>query len=103
MAEELKQLHHEVETDLQHLDSLQKRMAVDMLKDKVIILRGMRELLAESKRNVEGGSSDQVDNSENTETEDHEDDPEPAESAAPVSQKRLNMTGVRRAMTEKRL
>jgi tetratricopeptide (TPR) repeat protein len=44
LTDELHTLHEEVEEDMQYVDLLQKRMAVDMVKDKVNILRGMREL-----------------------------------------------------------
>lgn len=96
VEQELKELHHEVEEDIQHVSLLQKRMAVDMLKDKVIIFRGMRELMAESERNVEDSTSHQLEESSRTETEDHDDDPEPAGKVVPLSPKRLGMTGAKR-------
>ena len=96
VEQELKQLHHEVEEDIQHVALLQKRMAVDMLMDIVIIFRGMRELMAESQSNVEDGSSHQLEGSGRTETEDHEDDPEHAGRVVPLSPKRLDMTGAKR-------
>jgi tetratricopeptide (TPR) repeat protein len=96
MAQELTQLHHEIEEDIQHLDLLQKRMAVDMLKDKVIILRGMRELMAESQQNLEDDSSHDSEQNERADTEDHEDDSESAESIELLSPKRLDMSRVKR-------
>jgi tetratricopeptide (TPR) repeat protein len=45
LEDELHLLHNQVEEDMQYVDLLQKKMAVDMVKDKVTILKGMRELL----------------------------------------------------------
>ena len=47
MAQELHMLHEQVEEDLQFVDLMEKKMAVDMVKDKVVILRGMRELIGQ--------------------------------------------------------
>ena len=47
MAQELHILHEQLEEDMQFVDLMEKKMAVDMVKDKVVILRGMRELMGE--------------------------------------------------------
>jgi tetratricopeptide (TPR) repeat protein len=50
LTTEFQHLHSQVEEDMQYVDLLQKKMAVDMVKDKVNILRGMRELMTADDR-----------------------------------------------------
>lgn len=56
-AVELKQLHEEVEADVLYVDSMERKMSIDMLKDKVTIFRGMREMEAEFQRSRDSSRS----------------------------------------------
>ena len=61
LQDELHTLHHEVEEDMQYVDLLEKKMAVDMMKDKILILKGMRELMgSQDSRTAQGTRMDSV-------------------------------------------
>jgi tetratricopeptide (TPR) repeat protein len=68
MGKELHLLRDQVEQDMQFVDLMEKQMAVDMVKDKVQILKGMRELME--------GADDKEDNKakDNGEENHHEKD-----------------------------
>jgi len=53
VVQELHMLHNEVEKDMMYVDLMQKRMKVDMVKDKVNIMRGMRLLEETSKQQMD--------------------------------------------------
>jgi tetratricopeptide (TPR) repeat protein len=44
IAEEFQVLHREVSKDIEHVTMMERRATVEMLKDKIVIIRGMRDI-----------------------------------------------------------
>ncbi|KAL3906057.1 MAG: hypothetical protein SGILL_009429, partial [Bacillariaceae sp.] len=44
ISDELKNLQHQIAKDIEHVSSMERQATVEMLKDKIIIIRGMRAI-----------------------------------------------------------
>ena len=101
MAQELHLLHGQLEEDLQYVDWMSKKMAMDMIKDKVLIMRGMRELMEECNREeasvaavaAAAVASKRPDNSHREDSE-RTDDDQISLTLSPIPQKRYLSSSV---------
>lgn len=79
---DMRQLRTQVGEDMQYFDSLQKQIEIDMVKDKLTILRGMRELMdtpggSSSTISMSGNIQDSKEQKEKNRNDDEESEPDP--------------------------